>query len=45
MDLFIQGENNKNEFNCIDDKRVMNEINNVVRVVMHISLDGNDQKK
>ena len=44
MDLFIQDENDKNKFNCIDDKKVINEINNVARLAMHTSLNGKDQK-
>ena len=43
MDLFIQDENDKNKFNCIDDKKVINEINNVARLAMHTSLHGKDQ--
>ena len=44
MDLFIQDEHDKNKFNCIDDKKAINEINNVARLAMHTSLNGKDQK-
>ena len=44
MDLFIQDENNKNEFNCIDNKKVIVEINNVAKLAMHSSLNGTNEK-
>ncbi|MGL5246439.1 MAG: DUF262 domain-containing protein [Mycoplasmoidaceae bacterium] len=44
MDLFAKDENNKNEFICTDEKKVIEEINNVARLVMHTSLNGVDQK-
>ena len=40
MDLFIQDENHKNKFNCIDDNKAINEINNVASLAMHTSLNG-----
>ncbi|MGL5640596.1 MAG: DUF262 domain-containing protein [Mycoplasmoidaceae bacterium] len=44
MDLFVKDENNENEFICTDEKKVIEEINNVARLVMHTTLNGSEQK-
>ena len=44
MDLFIQDEKNKNEFNCTNDKKVIDEINNVAKLAMQNSLNGTKEK-